>query len=110
MGGPPRSLSQPTKSDRCCLELGHTTTQLFQSCRESWVSGNHHLFDQAVLAKLPLRVMASNALTEQMFSGFTPKAYMLTSTARRLEIGQGIVIQASNLEAGNLRYELSDDE
>jgi hypothetical protein len=54
--------------------------------------------------------MASNALTEQMFSGFTPKAYMLTSTARRLEIGQGIVIQASNLEAGNLRYELSDDE
>lgn len=35
---------------------------------------------------------------------------MPTLTARRVEIGQGIVIQASNLEAGNLRYELSDDE
>jgi hypothetical protein len=41
--------------------------------------------------------MTSNALTEQMFSGFTPKAYMPTPTARRVEIGQGIVIQASNL-------------
>jgi hypothetical protein len=45
--------------------------------------------------------MTSNALTEQMFSGFTRKAYMPTPTARRVEIGQGIVIQASNLEAGN---------
>jgi hypothetical protein len=41
--------------------------------------------------------MTSNALTEQMFSGFTPKAYMPTPTARHVEIGQGIVIQASNL-------------
>jgi hypothetical protein len=32
---------------------------------------------------------------------------MRTPTARRVEIGQGIVIQASNLEAGNMRYELS---
>jgi hypothetical protein len=47
--------------------------------------------------------MTSNALTEQMFSGFTPKAYGPTPIARRVEIGQGIVIQASN-------YELSDDE
>jgi hypothetical protein len=48
MGRSPRLLSQPTKSDRCCLKLGHPTTQLFQSCRESWVFGNHYLLTDGI--------------------------------------------------------------
>jgi hypothetical protein len=56
------------------------------------------------------RVITSNALTEQMFSGFTPKAYMPTPTARRVEVGQGIVIQPPTWRLGIVRSELSDDE
>ena len=39
-----------------------------------------------------------------------PKAGMPTATLAAVEIGRGIVIQASNMEARIMRYELSDNK
>jgi hypothetical protein len=48
-------------------------------------------------------------LVEQDFR-FTPYSRCAFDLARLIEISGQIVIQASNPEAGIMRYELSDDE
>jgi hypothetical protein len=81
---------------------------------ETWCGAKSHQFPlrdffARSVVRGPLWVTTGNALIEHKISALPPKADVPSRLTRAIEVRWRIVIQASFLEAGIMRYKLSDE-